>query len=84
MYFNNNNYAALAETADTHNYLYDAATEYFNTTNPALGTNIKVANGKIISPKAQTQVNLSPHLSKDAQHRYIFNDLSTGSLISIG
>ena len=65
-------------------YLYETGIEYCNKPTPVFGPDIKVANGNIMVPKSQTQVKLSPHLSKEAQHGYIFNDLATGSLISIG
>ena len=61
----------------------EATAEYRDTPALVFGPNIKASNGNIMSSKAQTQVNISPYLSKDVQHGYIFNDTATGSLISI-
>ena len=60
------------------------AIPYCNTPVPAFGPQVKVANGNIIIPIAQTETNLAKELLKNAQHAYMFNDLATGSLISIG
>ena len=50
---------------------------------PSYG-NVKEANSNILTPKQQGTTKLAPQLSKTAQHSFIFDDLVTGSLISIG
>ena len=50
----------------------------------ALGSQVKVANGNVITPIAQTEIHLSNELSIHAQHAYKFNNLATGPLISTG
>ena len=79
-----NPHLALADTATPHNYLDEKSIPYCNTTVPAFGSQVKVANGNIITPIAQTEMYLVNELSTHAQHAYIFNDLATGSLILIG
>ena len=74
----------LADTAAIHTYLDKAATEYCDKATQVFGPNIKVANGNIMTPKAQTHVSLSPCFSKEVQYGYILDDLATGYLISIG
>ena len=60
------------------------AIPHCNTPVPEFGPHVKMANGNIITPIAQTEMHLSKELSAQAQHAYIFDDLDTGSLISIG
>ena len=79
-----NYYAALADTAATHNYLEEKATEHCTNIQQAFGPNVKVANGNIISPTKQGILKISKELSNEAQHSFIFDELKTGSLISIG
>ena len=79
-----NYYAVLADTAATHNYLEEKGIEYCTNIQHAFGPNVKVANGNIISPNKQGILKISKELSNEAQHSFIFNDLKTGSLISIG
>ena len=74
----------LADTATTHTYLDEAITVYCDMLTPLFETYVKVANGNIMSPTSQIIINLSPHLLKDVQHGYIFNNLATESLILIG
>ena len=45
---------------------------------------VKVANGNLIVPKIQATVDLAPEHSPEVQHGYIFDNLATESLISIG
>ena len=79
-----NYYAALADTTATYNYLETEATEHCIDIWQTFGPNVKVANGNIISPNKQGILKMSKELSQEAHHSSIFNDLSTGLLISIG
>ena len=80
----NKYYAALADTAATHNYLDNEASNFCDNLIPAFGPNIKVENGNIITLNQQSTLELSNKLSKQAQLSYIIDKLATGSLISIG
>ena len=54
-----NPYSTLADTAVSHNYLDEMTIPHCDIPVPAFGTHIKVANGNIITPIAQTKMNLS-------------------------
>ena len=75
---------ALADTAASHKYLDEKAIPFCSPPKPTFGPNVKVANGNIITPIAQTTMNISTELSTAAQHAHIFDELATGSLVSIG
>ena len=79
----NNYYAALVDTAATHNYLEDEVTKFCDKLKPAYGPSVKVANGNIITPTQHGTLRLSENLSKEARHSYVVDKLKTGSLISI-
>ena len=74
----------LADTTASHNYLDEMVIPYCNTPAPVFRPQVNVVNGNITNSIAQTELNLTKDLSAHAQHAYIFNDLATGSLISIG
>ena len=78
-----NYYATLADTAVTHHYLDEKAKLYCTEQHQTHGPNIQVANGDISSPISQSAVKVSNKLSKKAQHSYVFDNLVTGSLLSI-
>ena len=48
------------------------------------GPTVQVANGNIIRPEFSATLQLSSKLSSRAQSAYIFNDITTSSLISMG
>ena len=79
-----NQYNALVDTAAAHNYFSEDATEYCNNIKPANGPHVKAATGDGITPTLQAKIKLSSDLLDEAQHVFIFNDLATGSLLSIG
>ena len=62
----------------------EATTNYYNTPTPVFGPNVKLSNGNIMAPKSQTYVKKFQHFSKEAQYGYIFDDLATDFLISMG
>ena len=74
----------LAYTASTQNYLNKNAIPFCTHTETVQGPLVKVANGQIIKPILQTHISLAPELNNKAQHAYMFDDLKTESLISIG
>ena len=45
---------------------------------------MKVANGDVITPTSQAKIQILSELSDEAQHVFMFNDLATESLLSIG
>ena len=51
---------------------------------PAYGPHVKVANGDVIAPTSQAKMQVSSEISDEVQHVFMFNDLATGSLLSIG
>ena len=81
MNFTNN---ALLDSAATNHYLQRNATPYCTEIKPTDGPIVSVANGNTITPILQAQLQLAPRLSKKGKNAYIFDDLKTGSLISIG
>ena len=78
-----NQYNVLEDTAATHSYFSEDATDYCENIKPSNGPHVKVANGNIITPTAQAKIKLYSELSDEAQHVYMFDDLVTGSLLSI-
>ena len=54
-----NYYAALEDTAATHNYFEDKVSKFCNNLRPAYGPNVKVANGSILTPTQQGTLGLS-------------------------
>ena len=51
---------------------------------PNLGPNISVKNGGVMTSELHASILFSPALSKEANHASIFDDMRTGSLVSIG
>ena len=77
-------HTALADTAATHHFLQPGATPHCLDVQPASGPQVTVANGETITPHSQATLPLSPHLTPKSQHAYVFDDLQTGSLPSLG
>ena len=50
----------------------------------ATGPEVSVANGETITPEFKALLPLSKNLSEKAQKAFIFEDLKTGSLVSLG
>ena len=67
-YISQNPYSALADTAASHNYLDERAIPYCNTPVPAVGPQVRVANGNIITPIAQAELNVTKELSAHVQY----------------
>ena len=74
---------ALADTAATHHFLDQQAMQHCADVIPASGPTVIVANGGTIVPHSQCTLPLSTTLSSQAKHGYVFDDLRTGSLISL-
>ena len=79
-----NPYSALAGTAASHNNLDEMAILHCDTPVPEFEPHVKVSNSNMVIPIVQTKMHLSNELSATAHHAYIFDNLATGSLISIG
>ena len=79
-----NQYNALVDTAENHNYFSEDTTDYYENTKPVSSPHVKVANGNIITPTGQAKIKLSSELSDEAQHVFMFDDLATELLLSIG
>ena len=77
-------YNTLADTATTHHYLQTEAIPHCVDILPASGPIVTIVNGGTICPQKQATVRLLDTLSQSAQHAYVFDDLQTGSLISLG
>ena len=79
-----NDYPALADTIATQNYLTEEALSSVQDTEPSDGPEVQVSNRNIITPISHTSYGISEELSDGSQHIFIFDQLKTGSLISIG
>lgn len=77
-------YTVLADTVVSHYYLDLAALPYCTKKRSAYSSAATVANGGGARPRVQVSVPLVPSLSYFAQYAYVFDDLKTGSLISVG
>ena len=56
-------------------------TEVYDTTNP---NSVQVANCQDMEAVKKVQLNLAPKLSPEAQSGHTYNDLKTGTLVSVG
>ena len=77
-------YAALIDSKATHHYLESEVLPHCTNLRAAQGPKATVANGVTISPISQASIPITTSFSQSAQHTYIFDDLKTGSLISVG
>ena len=77
-------YRALLDSTATHHYLEPEALPHCTNIHAAHGPKVTVANGGTISPILQATIPIAPLLSKRVKHAYVFNDLKTSSLISLG
>ena len=75
---------ALADTAASHHYLQDDKDNVCTYIHLKEVPPVTVANGNTIAPRSDVQIPLSTKLSEKAQHAFLFDNLKTGSLISIG
>ena len=75
----------LPDTAATAHYLHPSVLPYCShITRTTSGPTVQVAKGNIIRPDLRATFKLSNKLSSKAQSADIFNDIITGSLISMG
>ena len=77
-------YVALIDSAATHHSLEGKALPHCTHIHAARGPTATVVNGVIISPTYQASIPIVTSLYQSAQHAYVFNDIKTGSLISVG
>ena len=77
-------YAALIDSAATHHYLEREALPHCKNIRAAQGPKVTIANGGTISPVSRASLPIANSLSQVAQHAFVFDDLKTGSLISVG
>jgi hypothetical protein len=79
------NHTAIVNTGATGHYLDNAATPYCTTVeHTTTGPSVKVKNGHNIETSRRALVPLAKELSTKAKTGHIFDDLKSGSLISIG
>jgi hypothetical protein len=75
----------LPDTAATAHYLDASAEPHCTTVTPtSSGPLVTVANGDTIRPTKCATLHLSSQLSQKAQTAHVFDDLHSGSLLSIG
>ncbi len=79
------NHAAIADTGATGHCLNTAAEPHcINVTPTNEGPSVRVANGQNIETSKRATVPLAKELSNKAKVGHIFDDLKSGSLLSIG
>ena len=77
--------SATADTSATGPYLVPSARKYCTDIQPtSTGPSIQIVNGANIEPLTRATIPLSNKRSQESQVGHIFNDLKSGSLISIG
>ena len=74
----------LADTAASHHYLQDEAKQVCTDIQVKAGPPVTVSNDNTIAPHSEAKIYLSTKFSDKAQHVFLFDNLKTGSLISIG
>ena len=76
---------ALPDTTATTHYLHpDALPHCSHIVCTTSGPTFQVANGNVIKPDLRANLKMSNKLSPKAQSPHVFNDITTGSLISMG
>ena len=76
---------ALPETADTDHYLQpDALPHCSHIMRTTSGPTFHVANDNIINPNLRATLKMTNTISPKAQSVHVFNNITTGSLISAG
>ena len=75
---------ALLDSAATNHFLQSNILPIFSEVKEATGPEVAVENGETITPGYQATIILSKNLSIKAQNTFIFEDLKTGSLVSLG
>ena len=76
---------ALPDTAATSHYLHPSALpHYSHVAHTTSVPTVQVANGDIIKPAFSSTLKLSSKLSSRSQSAHVFNNITTGSLISMG
>jgi hypothetical protein len=80
-----NTTTGLLDCAATAHYGdQDAEQHCVNLSLNTTGSSVQVANGHIIEPNKRVPIPLAPELSADAKTGHLFNDLQSGTLISLG
>ena len=77
------NYTALGDAAASLHYIEQVAVPHWTNIKSTSGPTVTVATRETMKLLAYTQLPLAPELYTNAQHSYIFDDLQTGSLISL-
>jgi hypothetical protein len=80
----NNTTGLLDSAATTHYGDQDAEQHCVNVSPTTTGPSVQVANGHIIEPNKRVTIPLAPELSTHAKIGHLFNDLQSGTLISLG
>ena len=76
--------SAIANIRATGHYLVPSARQYCTYIQPiSTGPSVQVANGANIEPSTRATILLSTKLSQEAHVGHIFDDLKSGSLVSI-
>ena len=76
---------ALPDTVVTAHYLHPSDLPHCShVSHTTTGPIVQVANGNIIKPAFSATLQLSDKISSKAQSAHVFNNITTGSLISMG
>ena len=76
---------SLTDTATAAHYLHpDALPHFSHIIRTTSGRTFQVVNGNVINPDLRATFKMSNKLSPKAQSAHVFNDLTTGSLFSMG
>ena len=76
---------ALPDNAATAHYLHPYALPHWShIAHTTSGPTVQVANGNIIKPDLQVTLKMSNKISSKVQSAHVFNNIPTGSLISMG
>jgi hypothetical protein len=80
-----NNTTGLLDYAAPAHYGDQGAEQHCVNVSPTTtGPSVQVANGHIIEPNKRVTIPLAPELSADAKIGHLFNNLQSGTLISLG
>ena len=77
-------YNAFVDSVATYHFLQPTSLPACANIEKATGPKVAIANGKTITPQSKAHLNLSKRLSLQATKSYTFDDLKTGSLLSLG
>ena len=74
----------IPDTAATRHYITEATLPICNNVENTEGPYVAVADGQVLAPTKKALLPLSKHLTSKARVAYSFNNLKSGTLISIG